>query len=1293
MIPNIEVEPVATRYGTLAIVRNDRPISEALRLYGEWAQAEIEVVAQLMPPDAVVIDGGSNIGAHACAFINLAPQATVHAFEPQPQLASLLRKNVAAHGGRVVVHEVALGSRNGRAFIPRLDVEKLNNAGANSVSDADAGGGFGVSMRTIDAIGLEKIDLIKLDIEGREVEALKGARKTIARSKPAIFCEINTLKAALGVFEEAERNAYRIYFAAAQAFNPGNFNRETRNIFGPASETALILLPADREAPKGSSLCPVQEVTSVDALAVAFIAAPRYGDKTPFDRDAVALRAALQTTHETAGKIDCKNLEAEQALRAKVEADLQLVRHEIETLRSERDQKIGEIERLSAHAGSVSQELASLKKEFASLSVNLEQAQSDLLLERDTIARERSRMEDVLARQNRDVSAAETERHSAQMKALAAETLAQEASAQAVTKEKWLAQIHDGIRDLRKAHENTLAELRSEKTSAAKSKRELQEITARYRNILAFLQPEALMELRRGAVGRLTRRRGALSDAYDALKATPLFDAEWYLTAYADVRASNFDPIVHYLLFGGYEGRDPSQRFDAQDYLDRYPDVRLSGVNPLLHYLKWGRPELRRIQPRTGVPKVLTGEAEARPAAFTQTAPSLEAFKKLAALREGIERDPARVQVIVPVFRGYDETLACLASVLSAYSIVPFDLIVVDDCSPEPELSRMLDELAQLGLFELRRNLKNLGFVGTVNRAMANGVLDVVLLNSDTLVFDGWLDRLIAHAASGKKVASVTPFTNNGTVCSYPKFCEDNDLPADTRIALIDQIAAVALKGRSIEVPTGVGFCMFIARAALNEVGLFDEATFGRGYGEENDFCMRAEALGWKNLHALDTFVFHSGEASFGDESSEGKRRGMELLRKKHPAYQAKIESFIAKDPGRYARLALDIGCALGRTPRKGTLCISHGAGGGIDRYLEDRAAQDSMNGSDIIVMAPKGAMEAQLSLPGAGSEPIASVRLFLRQEREALAAALQRANIGTIEVHSTVGWSHQIIDVVLQISRDSNARLKVMLHDYVFVCPQINLISTGGVYCGEEGEAQCRQCTSKLTSQPLAIHPDIKLPVPDIKLWRSAYGKLLAAASQVMAPSRDTAERFKRYFPDVEIAIAPHAENTAHIAPIAAPRGNGEPLRVAIIGAIGPHKGSDVLKACAEDAKRRALSIQFVVVGYSNMDEPLRRLGVKITGGYEDTALDALLAAERPHVAFLPSVWPETYCYTLSSAMAAQLPICVFDLGAQSERLRNYRDALLLPVAAMSNAREINDRLLAFAGSSNSAAVVSGVG
>lgn len=262
--------------------------------------------------------------------------------------------------------------------------------------------------------------------------------------------------------------------------------------------------------------------------------------------------------------------------------------------------------------------------------------------------------------------------------------------------------------------------------------------------------------------------------------------------------------------------------------------------------------------------------------------------------------EPA-VEIVLPVYGGLDAVRRCLASVLDARCRLPWHLTIIDDASPEPEVGRWLREFAGVHPdVTVLTNARNLGFVATVNLGMRlAGRRDVVLLNSDTEVAGDWLDRLHRAAWSDARVGTVTPFSNNATICSFPAFCEDNALPAGHTTATLDRVFAQAHPGHTIDIPTAVGFCMYIRRDCLDDVGAFDAETFGAGYGEENDFCLRASAHGWRHLHALDVFVYHAGATSFSERRHELQRAALEALRRMHPGYEALIHAFVQRDPAR----------------------------------------------------------------------------------------------------------------------------------------------------------------------------------------------------------------------------------------------------------------------------------------------------------------------------------------------------------------------------------------------------------
>jgi GT2 family glycosyltransferase len=266
------------------------------------------------------------------------------------------------------------------------------------------------------------------------------------------------------------------------------------------------------------------------------------------------------------------------------------------------------------------------------------------------------------------------------------------------------------------------------------------------------------------------------------------------------------------------------------------------------------------------------------------------------------------IDVVIPVYRGYEETRRCIESVLVSRSVTQREIVVIDDASPEPAISLWLGELAAANRITLVAHAPNRGFVVSVNEGMAlHHDRDVVLLNSDTEVADGWLDRLAAHAIADATVGTVTPFSTNATICSYPRTLASNTLPHGETTASLDRAFSTANAGRSADIPTAVGFCMFIARRCLDRVGSFDAERYGAGYGEEVDFCMRAARMGFRHVVAADVFVRHVGEVSFGTTGVERRARAQDTVDALYPEFQRRLLTFIPSDPLRMLRRRADL--------------------------------------------------------------------------------------------------------------------------------------------------------------------------------------------------------------------------------------------------------------------------------------------------------------------------------------------------------------------------------------------------
>ncbi|THU01499.1 methyltransferase domain-containing protein [Lampropedia puyangensis] len=617
------------------------------------------------------------------------------------------------------------------------------------------------------------------------------------------------------------------------------------------------------------------------------------------------------------------------------------------------------------------------------------------------------------------------------------------------------------------------------------------------------------------------------------------------------------------------------------------------------------------------------------------------------------------VDIIVPVYKGLADTQLCVESVLASEVGVAYRLIVINDCSPEPEVTQWLrDKAAHEPRITLLENEVNLGFVGTVNRGMRySDANDVLLLNSDTEVANDWLGRLRKAAYRSANAGTVTPFSSNATICSYPVFCKDNPLPEGYSTAQLDALFAQTNPGQSVDVPTGVGFCMYIRRDCLQDVGFFDEANFGKGYGEENDFCQRAIVKGWRNLHALDTYVLHTGGVSFGESKSPREQAAMETLRRLHPTYESQVHAFLQRDPAQQARLAADWQRWTARGALPVILAIHHQRGGGTERHVLELA--QTLNGQAVFLsLRPTSGQHVLLQVVehDASTDTCMlsktwSVVFDTVHERDKLLALLKAMGVSHVHYHHLLGHGKLAWELpqLLGVGYDFTT------HDFYSFCTNITMTGRKGHY---DVDAQGECCGG--------VHPTPIPPVDEsIQAWRIRNRLLLEGARFVLSPGLDAADRIHRFAPQANLRFAPHTDIDLMALPQPQPRQlqPHQPLRIAVIGAISVIKGADVLEEAALLAKKQGLPLEFHLIGFAYRHlQTAPASALKVHGQYDDKDLPALLQRIAPDLVWLPAQWPETYSYTLSSALQAGLPVVVPDLGAFAERVANRLWSWVLP-------------------------------
>ncbi|MCC6194318.1 MAG: glycosyltransferase [Burkholderiales bacterium] len=328
---------------------------------------------------------------------------------------------------------------------------------------------------------------------------------------------------------------------------------------------------------------------------------------------------------------------------------------------------------------------------------------------------------------------------------------------------------------------------------------------------------------------------------------------------------------------------------------------------------------------------------------------------------------------------------------------------------------------------------------------------------------------------------------------------------------------------------------------------------------------------------------------------------------------------------------------------RPGVVHVVHARGGGTEKYIRELIAASGTHyrhyflrvHADRFVVKPAATDDAPgYAWPRPGADPrwLLTICAWLR--------------IGVAHVHSLVGGGDDLIEALTR----AGVPYCYSAHDMYLPCPTVYLIDSQGNYCDATTDpAACRKCLAGFPAHAGT----------DIVAWRERHRRFLAAARKVYAPSRWAATTLGKYFPGIEVTVAP-----PHAAPVypldAGEMPNAFPLpddglrHVGMLGAIGPEKGARIVEAMAARIRERDLPLRLVVIGYTDRQSRDQSADHVLTvhGPYRRDEIEPLLDAYRVGLVVFPTIWPETFSYTLSEAWSAGRPVLVPPRGALRERV-----------------------------------------
>ncbi|WP_188569652.1 glycosyltransferase [Cribrihabitans marinus] len=618
---------------------------------------------------------------------------------------------------------------------------------------------------------------------------------------------------------------------------------------------------------------------------------------------------------------------------------------------------------------------------------------------------------------------------------------------------------------------------------------------------------------------------------------------------------------------------------------------------------------------------------------------------------EGLE--DVEITIVLPVYNAFDLLPEALDRVVR-HTDLPWHLVVVEDCSTDANIRPWLRTwAAEQGSVRvtLLENSENRGFIRSVNRAFAvarDRNNHVVLLNSDAFVPEGWASRLIRPLLAHDAVASVTPMSNDAEIFTIPVICHRNDLtPGEANV--IDRVARQFHPDADIaEAPTGVGFCMAMNIQYLADLPEFD-TKFGRGYGEEVDWCQRARAIGGRHLGLPSLFVEHRGGSSFGSaEKLKLIRRNSDTISERYPNYDRDVQDFIRADLLAAPRVALGLALAAERSDRPIPVYLAHSMGGGAEKYLEQRIAQNIEAVGAAMVLRIGGSYRWQLELHGHDG-----ISRTVSEDFEMVRQILDIPEALEIVYSCGVGDRNpvEIPGNLIALKRGKQDRLEVLFHDFFPISPSFNLLGQDRHFRGVPDRTSTE--TIHTTRQPNGRKVSLRR-------WRKEWGALMKAADRIVTFSEDSRSHVTVAYPDlpIEIDVMPH--QLSSLLPKIEHKSPRPPV-IGVLGAIGYEKGAAVLAQLSCELDRLGYN-PLVVIGEVDPSF-IFSATARIHGRYRfDDLPDLIQRYEITHW-LIPSICPETFSFATHEVLSTGLPVYCFDLGAQAEAVGTARNGTVIPL------------------------------
>ena len=444
--------------------------------------------------------------------------------------------------------------------------------------------------------------------------------------------------------------------------------------------------------------------------------------------------------------------------------------------------------------------------------------------------------------------------------------------------------------------------------------------------------------------------------------------------------------------------------------------------------------------------------------------------------------------IIIPVYNGLEYLNPLFESIFKNTDVY-YNLIVINDASTDYRIADFLEKiLTGKSNVKLIHNEVNLGFVKTINLGLNMSKNDVVILNTDIVVPPNWLSRLVKPLTNNLRIASVTPMSNSSTISSFPNIMQDNLLFENLELTEIDKIfkRVKSTYPVYIDTPTGVGFCMGISREALNIVGIFDEATFGKGYGEEVDWCMRAHKKGFRNVITPNLFVYHKNGGSFDlEEKVKLNEINGKIIFEKYPEYAELINQTLSNKVYKWIR-EFTLVLAANKVATRTLFVFDNNFGGSATEWLNNFVNENKGESLFLICRNIDGQYNITLELKN-------SQVVYYCTDIIQLFSFFDIIEIDEVLINELVNYKdlNILLENLINVKLKNNIKITYMLHDFYSLCISYNLFNFNGDWCGLPEQSECNQCFKIIKQNNCESRSYIETIADWRKLWQNLFNNV----------------------------------------------------------------------------------------------------------------------------------------------------------------------------------------------------------